>query len=497
MTPSISHPSSQPPTSYHPASTSSAPGPSNPRRHSLPFSFPPLFQSNTSSTSLVPSNAEGKPIPVDDSTAEHRTSALRELNHNFPSRHRYAKSTGAQSSTYSQPVLVRSYYSPLPSRPIGADQGVVIVSRGGSRSAISDAGGPTAALVRRVLPFTTTLTPTRNGVLGTMARTRNKRRPDGPEEAKLPPIEAFRFKSFMAHMDDETGTGDINADLDRIAEICAKSRYSLSNQYEVHYAPHGSGSSFLVTGDQAQDSQGPTLQAISSDDERNIKRRTRRPMGVRRNSRAMGTLETIMSSSRSSDEEKSKKKSASEIAEGVRGRAARKGSRHGSTKSSSKSDGEEIQDPEAEVRPRIARSRRSGSLALIDGTRMSLVLSDNTVPQNSAKGLVGAPAQPQTSSSQLEIRTSPETPYKEHRVGRTKTKVVTPESYAQHVVHGSISSMDASNNRNSIISTLSGWMTWRTIDSSPSSTGRAEGSLRELLRSTDVKGKGIEAAAYP
>ena len=41
---------------------------------------------------------------------------------------------------------------------------------------------------------------------------------------------------------------------------------------------------------------------------------------------AYGTLETIMSSSRSSEEDKSKKKSAAELAEEVRTRAASQGS---------------------------------------------------------------------------------------------------------------------------------------------------------------------------
>ncbi|KAK7409577.1 hypothetical protein QQX98_008239 [Neonectria punicea] len=513
MTPFIVQPPSQtpqhPPTSYrrpHPpaasaastaASTSSAPGPSKSRRHSLPFSFPPLFQSNTSSTSLVPSTAEGRQIPVDDSTAQHRTSALRELNHNFPSRHRYAKSTGAQNSTYSQPVIVRSYYSPLPSRPISTDRGVIIVNGGSARTAISESGGP-AAIVRRVLPFTASLTPARNGMLGTMTRTRAKKRIDGPEEAKLPPVDAFRFKSFMAHIEDENPGSDIGADLDRIAEICAKSRYSLSNQYEVHYAPHGSGSSFLAGSAQVHDSQGPTLQAVSSDDERNMKHQRRRPAGVRRNSRAMGTLETIMSSSRSSDEDKSKKKSAAEIAEEVRGRSTRKGSRHGSSKSSSHSGSDVNPVQKEDSTPAIPRARRSGSLALIDGSRQSLVLSDSTSPRNSAIGLVSEPAQPQTSSSQLEIRTSPETPpQKEHRTGRARTKLVSPRGPAQPVVHGSISPLDSPNHRNSIISTLSGWMNWRTPDASPTLKGRAEGSLRELLKTTDVKGKGVETSIYP
>ncbi|KAJ4268334.1 hypothetical protein NW762_002397 [Fusarium torreyae] len=479
------------------ASTSSAPALSKPNRHSLQFSFPPLFQSNTSSTSLVPSTAEGKPIPVDNSTAEHRTSALRELNSNFPTRHRYAQSTGAQSSTYSQPVIVRSYYAPVPAQPAGADRGVIVVNGRRHRPALSESSGP-SALVRRVLPFGSSTTSTRNGMLGTMAKNRTKKRFENePEEPKLPSVDAFRFKSFMANLEDQSGGTDINADLDRIAEICAKSRYSLSNQYEVHYAPHGSGSAFVSGGTESQEAQGPTLQAVSSDDERNIKGSRKRPMGVRRNSRAMGTLETIMSSSRSSDEDKSKKKSAAEIAEEVRGRATQKGSsRHGSSSPSDDDGANEIAVLEEEVPQRTPRQRRSGSLALIDGNRLSMHLNDVDLNRSTAAGLVSEPALPQTSSSQLEIRTTPETMHKEHLSGPSKTKPAATEGLDQPVVHGSMSSVEASNSRNNFISTLSGWMSWRSPDSSPAPKGRAEGSLRELLKTRDFKGKGIEATAY-
>src|SRR5690606_37833726 len=105
--------------------------------------------------------------------------------------------------------------------------------------------------------------------------------------ARLPPVEAFTFKSFMANIEhDPTSAGDpthsIMSDLDRIAEICARSRYSLSNQYEVHKAPHGSGDSFLTSvspppsssggnnGKRDLAAVGPTLQAVSSDDERQM-----------------------------------------------------------------------------------------------------------------------------------------------------------------------------------------------------------------------------------
>jgi hypothetical protein len=348
---------------------------------------------------------------VDNSTAEHRTSALRELSSNFPTRHRYTQSTGAQSSTYSQPVIVRSYYAPVPAQP--ADRGVIVVNRRGHRPALNENSGP-SALVRRVLPFGSGVTPSRNGMLGTMARNRTKKRLENePEEAKLPSVDAFRFKSFMANLEDQNGVTDINADLDRIAEICAKSRYSLSNQYEVHYAPHGSGAAFVAGAIESQEVQGPTLQVVSSDDETNLKQSRKRPMGVRRNSRAMGTLETIMSSSRSSEEDKSKKKSAAEIADEVRGRTTQKGSsRHGSL-SPSEDGAIESVVPEVEITQRTPRQRRSGSLALIDGTRLSMNLNDLDTNRTSAVGLVSEPALPQTSSSQLEIRTAPETKTKE------------------------------------------------------------------------------------
>lgn len=464
------------------------------RRHTLPFSFPPLFQSNTSSPSLIPSTAEGKPIPVDNSTAEHRTTALRELNGNFPSRHRYAKSTGAQNSTYSQPVIVRSYYSPLPNRPATKDCGIVIVKgAGGEGKPSSDSRGPAAA-VRRVFPFTSNLNPPRNGMLGNMARGRGKKQRNSPEDAKLPPVEAFSFKSIMANIDDQHDGNGIHADLDRIAEICAKSRYSLSNQYEVHYAPHGSGSAF-ATSAPTQASQGPTLQAISSDDEHNTKRARKRRTGVRRNSRAMGTLETIMSSSRSSDEDKSKKKSAAEIADEVRGRAAMKGSAVGTPTSSSRSASDSHSSVgDEQFALQNAPARRSGSLALIDGSRQSMTPADAANPRSSAPGLVGEPAVPLTSSSQLEIRTAPEVVDQKAQSRPTENDIASREGVKKTLAQGAISSTEDQSSKPGLISALSGWLPWKAPEAFKSPAGRAEGSLRELLRGTNLKGKGVERA---
>ncbi|RFU73538.1 hypothetical protein TARUN_8723 [Trichoderma arundinaceum] len=467
------------------------------RGNSLPFSFRRSIQPNPSPTSLVPSTAEGKPIPVDDSTVEYRTTALRELNHNFPS-HRYAKSTGAQSSTYSEPVIVRSYYPPLPSsRPSSSSRGPVVhgASVSGSGVGSSSHVGRFAEAVAGGLPLPSRLVSGDHGMLSTMVLSFGKKPVNGraEDEARLPPVDAFSFKSFMANIEAQGGgiAGDINADLDRIAEICARSRYSLSNQYEVHYTPHGSGTSFLNPSAQSNDSQGPTLQVVSTDDEQSVGTSTRRKRRLaRRNSRAVGTLETIISSSRSSDEEQpGRKKTAAEIAEEVRGRAAQKGSGHSSPSSSSSATLDERQNSHQEEP--AAPKKSSSSLALIDAsTRHNGAAIDS--PRTSATGLVSEPALPQESTSQLEIRTAPSELPEEHPVVLVKETPIPPKQLGLSVAKGAITPIGTDTAGSGILSIINGWMPWRPSATSTHHKGLAEGSLRELLKSTDHKGKDHE-----
>ncbi|WYZ38640.1 hypothetical protein EsH8_III_000554 [Colletotrichum jinshuiense] len=472
-------------------------------RDSLPFSFPPLFQPNTSSTSLVPSTAEGKPIPLDDSTAAHRTSALRELNSNYPSRHRYAKSTGAQSSTYSQPVIVRTY-SGSHSRPTSTNR-----SNGGSggglgpRSTSSVVSGP-AASVRRIIALRTPFGGSKSvhhGGLST-ARGMAKKRLEGQDAlAKLPPVEAYSFKSMMANIDAQEGENDINADLDRIAEICARSRYSLSNQYEVHVAPHGSGASFVSHASSSRRQRhnaGPTLEAVVSDDERSNKKRR---SGGRRRSIAMGTLETIMSSSRSSEEDKSKKKSAAEITADVRGRATRKSSGSNSP-TYSVSEGEERSNNNNKTKnkpPRLERRKSSSfATAMLESTRQGLATNSLSSPRNSATALVSEPALPKTSTSHLEVRTDVDENVKHRHPPkgsdeRPRANVSEPRN------HETSAQADQAKTPAGLLAGLTGWVPWRLppivgIGSASAQGGvsrsHAEGSLRELLKTTDIKNKG-------
>ncbi|KLU86324.1 hypothetical protein MAPG_05338 [Magnaporthiopsis poae ATCC 64411] len=396
------------------------------KRGPLPPSFPLFFGAagNQSSASIAPSTAEVRPAPVDGGTA-----ALRELNTNFPSnvyRHISAKSSGAQSKTYSQPVIVRTYNGPYGggnknrnnsgSRPVTTrtplpassdlangtrttrDSGQILAGKentsdGSGRDGTSDDSGSKENGVVNDLWTSTSNPPSKpnmprqhppppkkRGFALMLPWQRGDRSAgDGgggttAERPKYPPLEAFTMKGIIQA--ERFHQSELDVSLDQIAELYARSRYSLSNQYEVHVTPHGSGLDFAEPGAAAvgvgrrkagstastaggsyhpgsyrsgsvrryhgHQLIGPTLQATWSEDEADEssvaaasmsttgmaarshrKRRNGGGGGQRRKSAAYGTLETIMSSSRSSSEDKEKKKSASELTEEVRGRAER------------------------------------------------------------------------------------------------------------------------------------------------------------------------------
>ncbi|KAG5986862.1 hypothetical protein E4U54_005243 [Claviceps lovelessii] len=524
----------QPPSRPIPTSSSHRQANDKPR---LPFpvSAARLSQPNPSSTSVAPSTAEGKAIPVDDTTAQHRTLALREINSHYPSRSRYVKPTdGRSGGTYSEPVVVRTYYSPASSRHdassnrrqrqrqsgrsvagfkaggqprIGAARGVACAafasqSQGQSQSPSQSQGQPFPAA--------------RSGMLSRLARAWTGKAAPASEvhhdAARLPPMAAFEFKSFLANTEAQAQPGagsdavagalagalaaDINSDLDRIAEICARSSYSLSNQYEVHYAPHGSGASFVVSG-RNQQLRGPTLQAPHAvahrpGDLQSMTKRQRR--GPRRSGRAVGTLETIMSSSRSSDDENAKKKSASELAAGVRGRAVQKPAtsslqkQHVESTSNSQDDGHQLrcrchhQPPEPEPQPQP--HPRPRPLARRPSTALAMR------PRASSSALVSEPSLPQASARQLETRTASATqPIKPMASNVRASSAPRPGVTDAHPARGSISSTVQQGTFGKMtLSSITGWLPWTTASVRSKPSGRAESSLRHLLHNTDHKG---------
>ncbi|KAK1835788.1 hypothetical protein QBC39DRAFT_128020 [Podospora conica] len=549
----VTHARPLPPTSNTSTTASPGPGP-NPvpspsgpksRRKSLPvtFPFPPLFQPNTSSTSLAPSTAEGRPVPLDNTTAAHRISALQKLNSTYPSsvrRHRYAKSTGAQSSTYSQPVLVRTYTGPPPSqslqgarnsryRPSSGNRGNsrrVPLPSSSRQSTSSLSGRPSQPALSGTAAGNDHSSRESGSRVGTMNMPRHKhKKPTSKlpislplpwqwqssfgreqDEARLPPLEAFSFKSFMAEMQARGGDDDIGADLDRIAEICARSRYSLSNQYEVHVAPHGSGESFAtgpVPGGRRRAHThigGPTLQAFNSEDDESAAARShrKRRSGGRRKSVAYGTLETIMSSSRSSEEDQAKKKPAAEIANELRGRAGKK-TGDSSTGAATKSHDTPQDSTSPDPRPKgnlLRKKSSSFATAVIDSGR-------SVGKPDGASSLISEPALPHTSNTNLSVRTAPDGPNGEGSPRNSRSGSPEQRQVEVHLADDLPHEEDQKVGSGEPRAAWSAWMPWRShpksdppqLISGRDPSSHAEGSLRQLLKGVDInsdKGKAIE-----
>ncbi len=569
------------------------------RRTSFPISFPPIFFQRTKapSASLAPSTAEGRPVQLTNPKDDHHTSALQKLNSKYPSvlrRHGYTpEAPGAQSSTYSQPVLVRTYSGPPPSqgsrstrsrqyRPPSSGRGVsrrVPLPSGSApgsagpgrpiQPTVSDVGvGTTSSSSAEADRHATAETRDRSVYGANMPRPYKAKKPTAatsssklplgwpwlssrqePEEPKLPPLEAFSFKSFMADLQTPGGDNDIGADLDRIAEICARSRYSLSNQYEVHVAPHGSGTAFMSgvgpspssaprrkghSRSRSHGHGGPTLQAITSDDENSTRSNPRKRNPGKRRNTAYGTLETIMSSSRSSEEDKSKKKSASALVGEVRGRAAKKAwgnstssasaSASASTPESGSADtqSKQPQDPATTTSPTTANSptdptrlarKKSASFAtaIMDtSSRTSAKASSSSSSRqrratlSTPSALLSEPARPQTSNSHLGVRTTPTTPPPpptpslagQQRQQRPRP-VIVAELGGEGLPH---QQQDAAATAAAGNAGWSAWVPWRSgsgsgaVQAQETAAGpsHAEGRLRLLLRTaTGETGKGV------
>ncbi|KAI1192070.1 hypothetical protein F5B17DRAFT_380732 [Nemania serpens] len=360
-------------------------------------------QPSTSSVSLAPRTAQGRPIPLSDTKSADRTTALRELRRYQPVASLPCTNTsgpppttgGTTTGTSSQPILVRTYS--------GAALSSTHAHTTSRRDAISGTKGrPSAPSSRRAYHA---------GRAVALMRPLISRKTSAKDDAKLPPLEAFSFKSIMTDIQDDIGT-----DLDRIADICARSRYSLSNQYEIHVAPHGSGAGFvqggaasMVTALPAHNDGDPTLQATPIEDER-AGTNHRRRAAARTRSTAYGTLETIISSSRSSDEDSSKTKSAAGLAAQVRGRIPHASlDESGSAQSTRAPDSSELQG-DSSKKPSGVRRTLAG--AIFDHSRAQThPRPDPPWRRTLGASLAGEPVVPEASHSQLVSTTAAERPH--------------------------------------------------------------------------------------
>ncbi|KAL2010593.1 hypothetical protein VTN00DRAFT_6400 [Thermoascus crustaceus] len=185
--------------------------PTHPDRYRLSSSLPlhqswphlsPSYPSPAAAATPVSSQTQTRPPrhcehpAIDESILARRTTAFRQLNgsHKPLSRkHRQSKSSGSRSSTLaSQPVLVRAY------------------------NAETDETAPSS-----------TNMPHRRFSLASGSQQQQP----APE---LPSVQDFSIEGILRAIEP-----DIRSTLDQIAEICGRSKLSLSNEYGSHIAPLG------------------------------------------------------------------------------------------------------------------------------------------------------------------------------------------------------------------------------------------------------------------
>lgn len=137
--------------------------------------------SQTSNTEVSDTRIADRPVQLTGSTAN-----IAEPQVQIPFRHRATKSTGSNTSITSQPVLVRTYSRIERARTASAD-------------------------------------PSIGGVPQSMTASTN-----------LPSVDAFSFDGILRAIEPE-----INEAIDGIAEIYARSKLSLADEYGAHLPPQG------------------------------------------------------------------------------------------------------------------------------------------------------------------------------------------------------------------------------------------------------------------
>jgi hypothetical protein len=257
--------------------------------------------------------------------------------------------------------------------------------------------------------------------------------------------------------------------------------------------PHGEGDPFLLNnaGHNAQ-GNGPTLQAVGSDDEQS---KPQRPKTGRQRTKsiAYGTLETIMSSSKSSEEDKAAKKSAQEIVDEVRGRAAKKASKT-NTINGNMSEEHFVSDlTDIEIKPQQASPKSRALATLIIGSVYSFK-GDSASHPVSTTALISGPAHPQTCVSD-DILSSSDNPIPSTIPSMSsKLALIRQDSRTSTLI-------PKPDEQSSVVSSISSWLSWSKPKETLSENGakrlsrvsNAEGRLRELLKSTEGDRKGKAA----
>ncbi|KAI4713668.1 hypothetical protein J4E89_001115 [Alternaria sp. Ai002NY15] len=167
--------------------------------HTQPLDAPEGLSDLTASSGSVPSAT----TTLTNTLPPTQSAALRALNapafHSSPSKSKSAKSTSSRTTVTSQPVVVRTY--------------------SGSRHASRSGSG-----------FNTPRSFAMNGQTHASALSAGL----AGRSEQLPSADDFSFSAILRAVDPE-----IRDAIDAIAEICARSRMSLADEYDSHLPPQG------------------------------------------------------------------------------------------------------------------------------------------------------------------------------------------------------------------------------------------------------------------
>jgi hypothetical protein len=407
--------------------TNTLPGPSaesNSSIRAIPTvtTHEPFFDTQGGQTDLAESTGS---VPSATTTLTNtlpvtQSAALRALNapafHSSPAKSKSAKSTSSRTTVTSQPVVVRTYSG---SRHTSRPGSGFNTPRSFAMNGFAHASGLSAGLAGR--------------------------------SEQLPSADDFSFSAILRAVDPE-----IRDAIDAIAEICARSRMSLADEYDSHLPPQGeitSGGPGWVASTSAFAGRG---------------RLSRLNQGWATENTLMAVPEASSSSERLAQENKvSSTKKRSQSAYGSLKSVISGGS--GKRKAI---DGDTFRDLNAGAKPQGPAWAVPASSSSADHPAITLLASP-------------------TASKQLSLETSPALDDISEEDARPETAL--PRKLT-HRRGPSTTSLPASRMRSGTLSSIVSWLPWpRPSDDNASSqqdVTRAETRLREMLILSQSLGKG-------
>jgi hypothetical protein len=358
-----------------------------------------------------------------------QSAALRALNapafHSSPAKSKSAKSTSSRTTVTSQPVVVRTYSG---SRHTSRPGSGFNTPRSFAMSGQPHASGLSAGLAGR--------------------------------SEQLPSAEDFSFSAILRAVDPE-----IRDAIDAIAEICARSRMSLADEYDSHLPPQGE-----ITG------AGPGW-AASTGALVGRGRLSRMNQGWATENTLMAVPEASSSSERLAQEKVGSSKKRSQSAYG-----SLKSVISGSSGKRKAIDGDTFREQESG--PADSTKPKGPAWA---------VPASSSSSNHPAITLVASP----TASKHLSVESPCGLDGISEEVGGSsgpRPKTAVPRRGAGHRRGASTASLPTSRMRSGTLSSITSWLPWpRPVDlnsTSQQELARAETRLREMLLSSQPFGKG-------